>query len=108
MPVKLELNSFVKDGNIFGKKYMYMERQFGKILIGVKNWKLKSKIISKEATKNDLYAIAWTVKRKDKLIPVVVGHIPREILWFTKFFLNYGGRIEAKVSSSQYKPSPIP
>ena len=25
----------------------------------------------------------------------------------TKFFLNYSGRIEAKIFSSQYKPSPI-
>ena len=56
----------------------------------------------------DPYTIAWTVKRKDKLVPVVAGHIPREISRFTKLFLNYGGRIEAKVFSSQYKPSPIP
>ena len=34
---------------------------------------------NEEATKIDSYAIAWTVKRKDKLIPVVVGHISREI-----------------------------
>ena len=30
----------------------------------------------------DPYAIAWTVKRKDELVPLVVGHIPREILRF--------------------------
>ena len=57
---------------------------------------------------NGAIAIAWTVKRKDKLAPVSVGHIPKEISRFAKFFLNYGGRIEAKVFSSQYKPSPIP
>ena len=50
---------------------------------------------------NGAIAIAWTVKRKDKLAPVVVRHIPREISRFAKFFLNYGGRIEAKVFSSQ-------
>ena len=43
---------------------------------------------NKEATKFDPYAIAWTVKKKDKFVPVVVGHIPGEILRFTKFFLN--------------------
>ena len=48
------------------------------------------------------------VKRKDKFVPVVVGHMPIEISKFTKFFLNYGGRTEAKIFSSQYKPSLIP
>ena len=57
----------------------------------------------------DPYAIAWTVKRKNKLVPIVVaGHFLREILRFTQFFLNCGGRIESKVFSSQYKPFPIP
>ena len=63
---------------------------------------------NKEATKIDPYTIVWTVKGKYKLVPVVVGHIPREISRFTKFFINYGGRIEAKVFSSQYTPSLIP
>ena len=27
---------------------------------------------------------------------------------FTKYFLNYGGRIEVKAFSSQHKPCPIP
>ena len=60
-----------------------------------------------EGTKIDPYAIAWTVKRKHKIAPVAVGHIPKEISRFTKFFLNQGERIEAKVFSSQYKPSLI-
>ena len=51
---------------------------------------------SKEATKIDPFAIVWTVKGKDKLIPVVVGHITREISRFTKFCLNYCGKIEVK------------
>ena len=50
---------------------------------------------NEEATKIDPYAIAQTVKSKDKLVPVVVGHIWR----FTKYLLNYGGRIEMKVFS---------
>ena len=37
---------------------------------------------NEEASKVNPYAIAWTVKRKDKLVPLVVGHIPREILRF--------------------------
>ena len=86
---------------------MYMERQFGKILTRVETSEAK-KEDNEEATKINPYAIAWTLKGKDKVVPVVVGHIPREISRFTKFFLNYGGRTEAKVFSSQYKTSPIP
>ena len=61
---------------------------------------------NKEATKIDKYAITWTIKRKDKLL-TAIRQIPREILRFTKFFINYGGRIEAKFFSSLYNPSPI-
>ena len=32
---------------------------------------------NEEATKIDPYAIAWTVKINDKLVPVVVGHTSR-------------------------------
>ena len=64
-------------------------------------------IWKEEATKIGPYAIVWTVK-KYKLVPVVVGHIPREILRFTKFCLNYGGRIKVKVFSLQYTPCAVP
>ena len=61
---------------------------------------------NKEATKIDKYAITWTIKRKDKLL-TATRQIPREILRLAKFFINYGGRIEAKFFSSLYNPSPI-
>ena len=41
--------------------------------------------------------IIWIVKRNDKPVPVAIGHISREISRFTKYFLKYSGRIEAKV-----------
>ena len=92
--VKLLLNNFVKDGNVFQKKYSF---QGMACICNDSVWqnlrrgeKLEAKKKdNEEATKIDSYAIAWTVKRKDKLVPVVVGHIPREISRFTKFFLNY-------------------
>ena len=37
------------------------------------------------AVKIDPYSKAWTLKAKDKLIPVVVGLIPREISRFVPF-----------------------
>ena len=44
----------------------------------------------------------------DKLIPEVVGHIPREISRFLWYFLNYGGKVDAKVHSERHRRSPIP
>ena len=49
-------------------------------------------------TKINSYGIAWTVKRKDKLVPVVVEQIPRDILWSIKFFRNYGEGIKRRFS----------
>ena len=55
---------------------------------------------NKQTTKIDPCAIAQRVRRKDKLVHVVIGHIPREISRFTKLFLHYGGTVETKVFSS--------
>ena len=63
---------------------------------------------NKEALDIDPYAIAWTLKKKNKLIPDVVGHVPREISRFVWFFITHGGKIEAHVLSVKPKSSPIP
>ena len=60
------------------------------------------------ALKTDPYSVAWKLKTKDKLIPVVVGHIPREISRFVSFFMDYGGRMEGVVLSPEFKASQIP
>ena len=44
----------------------------------------------------------------DKLIPEVVGHIPREISRFVWYFLTYGGKVDTKVHSERHRRSPIP
>ena len=44
----------------------------------------------------------------DKLLPEVVGHIPREISRFVWYFLNYGGKVDAKFHSERHRRSPIP
>ena len=56
----------------------------------------------------DPYSVAWMLKRKDKLVPIVVGHIPREISRFVWFFLGYGGDVKGKVHSQKCQASPIP
>ena len=56
----------------------------------------------------DPYAIAWKLQQKDKLVPVVVGHIPREISRFVWYFIKYGGKVCSLVHSERPRISPIP
>ena len=56
----------------------------------------------------DPYAVAWMLERKNKLIPDIVGNVPREISRFIWCFFTYGGKMEASVLSIQPLPSPIP
>ena len=44
----------------------------------------------------------------DKLFPELEGHILREISRFVWHFLNYGGKVDAKVHSECHRRSPIP
>ena len=48
------------------------------------------------------------LKRRNKLIPDIVGHLPREISRFIWFFLTHGGKMEANVLSVRPLPSLIP
>ena len=48
------------------------------------------------------------LKRRNKLIPDIVGHVPREISRFIWFFFTHGGIMEANVLSIRPLPSPIP
>ena len=38
----------------------------------------------------------------------IVGHLPREISRFCRYFVNYGGKLEAGVTDINYRRSPIP
>jgi hypothetical protein len=38
----------------------------------------------------------------------VIGHLPREISRFCRYFVNYGGDLEARVTDTQHRRSPIP
>ena len=53
------------------------------------------------------YAVAWMMKNKKKLVPDVVGHVPKEISRFVYCFLHHGGSIDAVVEDERYRPSPI-
>ena len=56
----------------------------------------------------DPYAIAWKLQKKDKLVPVVVGHIPQESSRFVRYFIKYGGKGCSQVHSERPRLSPIP
>ena len=56
----------------------------------------------------DPYAIAWKLQKKDKLVLVVVGHIPREISQLVWYFIKYGGKVCSQVHSERPRLSPIP
>ena len=81
-----------------------------------------------------VYQKVWLPKKKDKLIVAfeknnvydpyacglyllakgtifgkcLVGHIPRELSRFTKFFLDYGGLLTANVKATKFRQSPLP
>ena len=58
---------------------------------------------------HDPFAISLGAKIAGKLTDFeIVGHIPREISRFCHYFINYGGKLEARVTGVKYRPSPIP
>ena len=48
------------------------------------------------------------LKRKNKLIPDIVGYVQRETFRFIWFFFTHGEKMEASVLSIRPLPSPIP
>ena len=62
----------------------------------------------KIALMHDPYAVAWKMKTRDKLIPNIVGHVPKELSRAAWFFLQRGGEISGRVFDEKYRPSPIP
>ena len=58
---------------------------------------------------HDPFAISLGAKIPGKLTDFdIVGHIPREISRFCHYFINYGGKLEARVRCTKYRPSAFP
>ena len=58
---------------------------------------------------HDPFAISLRAKIVGKLTDnEIAGHIPREISRFWHYFINYDGKLEARVTFTKYRPSPIP
>ena len=56
-----------------------------------------------EALDIDQYFIAIRIFPRDKLAPVTVDHVPRELSRIFYFFLKRGGKVSGSVHSTEYK-----
>ena len=95
----MEIKIAARGWHVYGKTVWQRPRKRGKL----KTEKEKNKQILDV----DPYAIAWMLKRKNKLILNIVGHVPREISRFIWFFFTHGGKKEASILSIRPLPSPI-
>ena len=66
------------------------------------------KEIDPVALKFDTFSIAFTRKSIEYLAPLTVEHLPLEISRFVYFFLERGGKMEAKVYQTKCEEFPIP
>ena len=67
------------------------------------------KIEIEESNLFDPYACAVVARTKSTLTKkMVVGHLPREISRFCKFYIEYGGELTSTVSDEKFRRSPIP
>ena len=72
---------------------------------------INHELIVKPQTGNlfDPYAIGLFTKIRGKIEPLsLVGHLPREISRFSKFYLEYGGSMKASVRDVKFRRSPLP
>ena len=56
----------------------------------------------------DPYCCKISIRKPDRIGPVTVGHIPRELSRYVFYFLHEGGLVTGTVSSVHYRQSPIP
>ena len=73
--------------------------------------RINQQLIVKHQSGNlfDPYAIGLFTKIRGKIEPLsLVGHLPREISRFSKFFLEYGGNMKASVRDIKFRRSPLP
>ena len=56
----------------------------------------------------DPYCCRITIKRVDRIGPVTIGHVPRELSRFIFYFIQEGGSVTGAVESTKPRISPIP
>ena len=69
----------------------------------------KLMVLFEKTNVSDPYACGIFSKSREKISgKCLVGHMPREISRFCKYFIGYGGKIKAAVVSCQFRRSPLP
>ena len=63
--------------------------------------------VHEQGNVHDPFAMAFKVKSAAVFIKAVIGHIPREICRFYRYFMVYGGLLEAWVRGTVCRISPI-
>ena len=63
--------------------------------------------IHEKKNSHDRYAIAATKRLPGRIADSIVGHLPREISRFTRFFISRGGTVKVMVVDSKYRRSPL-
>ena len=99
MEVSLEIKIAARGWHAYGKTVGQSPRTGEKLQL--------RKEKNKEALDIDPYAVAWMLKRKNKLILDIVSHVPCEISRFIWFFFRHGKKMKASVLSIRPLPSPI-
>ena len=92
MECTLEVKIVSRGYHVYGKS-IWSNPKKGECLIGEQE-------TGPVALLEDPYAIAWKLQKKDKLVPVVVGHIPREISRFVWYFMLLLTNCEVQIFSS--------
>ena len=100
MEVSVEMKIAARGWHVYGKIVWQSTRKGEKLTAG------KEK--NKEALDINPYAVAWMLKRKNKLMLDIVGHVPCEISRFIWFFFTHGRKMETIVLFIRAIPSPIP
>ena len=100
MEVSVEMEIAARGWHVYGKTVWQSPRKGEKLTA--------EKETNRDALDIDPYAVAWMLKRKSKLTPDIVGHVPRDISRFIWYFFTHGGKMEATVLSVRPLRSPIP
>ena len=83
MEVSVEMEIAARGWPVYGKTLWQSPRKGEKLTA--------EKEKNKEALDIDPYAVAWMLKRRNKLIPDILGHVPREIsrfIWFSSHMVE--------------------
>ena len=63
--------------------------------------------ICEYTNKHDRFPVAGKTLLKGRIVPITVGHIPRELSRHTLYAIKEGAQLEATVHNTKARPSPL-